>query len=109
MFDCSKDVHDSSSQDEECKSLSGLLFTSQFSCDTDKNIQEKKKIETENYYLRSTKFLERRRLFYLMKYLVLFMLSKKLPLLGPNKEREECIVLPAADTGGGGVTSAVND
>ena len=41
-----------------------------------------------------------------MKYLVLFMLSKKLPLLGPNKEREECIVLPAADTGGGGVTSA---
>ena len=33
------------------------------------------------------------------------MLSKKLPLLGPNKEREECIVLPAADTGGGGVTS----
>ena len=43
MFDCSKDVHDSSSQDEECESLSGLLFTSQFSCDTDKNIQEKKK------------------------------------------------------------------
>ena len=72
--------------------------------------KKRKKIETENYYLRSTKFLERRRLFYLMKYLVLFMLSKKLPLLGPNKEREECIVLPAADTGGGGgVTSAVND
>ena len=36
-----------------------------------------------------------------MKYLVLSMPSKKLPLLGPNKEREECIVLPAAATGGG--------
>ena len=62
--------------------------------------KKRKKIEIENYYAPQN-FYKEEDFFYLMKYLVLSMASKKLPLLGPNKEREECIVLPAAATGGG--------